>query len=392
MPTKTEVNGNIQHEHNNMRRSMPSPSDQVKVVVPVPMKYNVLNKLKPPLRSPEPKKEDLLVNDDPPDHMEERARRMQANIFSRKRSDSNLSASSMPSMSFSRLPASSPKNSRPSKQKQQRAGQRQMIQNTNYPGRRSESTKSMSPISSSSPISTPNSSPLSKSSHVFPSTLETRTKDPHDVLRPPRRKQQSPHPADILKGQAAVKDQLRPLQPPAVSSMMEDSSSDNIMCKDVTPISSPPENGLSSVDEQIPNFTISPNLGSSETAEELRQLIEAMQTEFSRLRFSKVQAEAKAEKLQTDLSIQQQEMETHFESLSMENERLKSNAHKSQLKIGSIIEKVNSLEDENRMLRGKYSKLKKNKEVADAKSVASDLRANAAEDENLSMRDRKSVV
>jgi len=358
LPTHQLKNGNMHHGQGTRR---------VKVVGSTPSarstRHNLpINELRADVQTSSKPRDALIASDDPPDHMEERARRMaKKEVFSRQRSDSVMSSSSMPSFPFNgHSLVSSKKESRP----------RQEVYNSAHSMARS----------GCSPILSPGISPLSQADDVLfpPSTSETNIS-----LRPPRRKQQSPHPADVLKGQAAElkkKHQLR--------SSPEVSPANNRMCSgaSVTHNSSSP-NGLPSVDE-IPNLTIRNNIESSETAEELRQLIEAMHTEFQRLRSSKIQAEVKAEQLQTDLSIQQQDgdmIRTAFESLSRENELLKSNANKSQMKLVSVIGKVNQVEDENRMLRGEYSKLKITKEVTDAKCVAAERRANAAEEEHMAV-------
>jgi len=304
-----------------------------------------------------------LVSDDPPDHMEERARRIQNNIVSRQRSGSSLSASSS---------MSAPTHAYSHKQH----SQYKQFQNMNEKNRLG-SSKSISPCDST-PIQTAKTSPLSSSCHVLlPTTKETSSEttdnDEHTFHPRSRNRQQSPHPADILKGQTARS-----------SGVMNDSMSKK---QTVAPqSSSPPSNG------ETPIFTISNNLESSESAEELRRLIEAMQNEFQRLRSSKIHAEAQAEKLQTDLKIQQQEMEKHFESLSMENQRLKNDANETKIKMGRIMGKVNQLESENRMLKGECTEMQMTKEVAEAKAVAAERRATAAEEECAAMQNTMKVM
>mmetsp|Transcript_20369 Transcript_20369/g.35015 ORF Transcript_20369/g.35015 Transcript_20369/m.35015 type:complete len:275 (+) Transcript_20369:139-963(+) len=209
--------------------------------------------------------------------------------------------------------------------------------------------------------------------------------DPEKRALRSRSKQQSPHPADIARGQKQHG-----------SGAMDNNGTPNnqttLNPQNASPNGTPPN-------EDIPVFSISNNLESSESAEELRQLIEAMQNEFQRLRTSKMNAEARAEKLQTDLSIQQQQMESHFESLSIENERLKREANEHSIQLDHTKEKVTQLENENRLLRGECDKMLRAREVADAKAVAAELRAAAAEKEvfiekelHIKERRRRSIV
>ena len=58
-----------------------------------------------------------------------------------------------------------------------------------------------------------------------------------------------------------------------------------------------------------------------------------------------IRAEAKALKLETDLVVQQQEMERSFVSLSEENELLKRALIDSQTKLQTMMEKLNKSED-----------------------------------------------
>jgi uncharacterized protein (DUF3084 family) len=156
-------------------------------------------------------------------------------------------------------------------------------------------------------------------------------------------------------------------------------------------INSTSTNG-SANDDELSTFSISSNLQSSESAEELRQLIEAMQNQFKRLHSAKLHAEAKAEKLQTDLCVQQQEMEKHFESLSMENERLKSEANESDIKIGRLLGKVKQLDSDNKTLKMENSQLSQAKEVSDAKCIAAILRCNQKEVESMMMHNTMTAI
>jgi hypothetical protein len=128
--------------------------------------------------------------------------------------------------------------------------------------------------------------------------LTRRTRQTH------RLRQMSPHPVDILNGAAAT-DKIELKQ------------------KDEVFLGSP----------NPPNFTVSDILNANASAEELRILIVAMETEFRSLRFSKLRAEAKAAKLETDLIVQRQELKNSFALLSEENELLKRSLIDSQTNL-----------------------------------------------------------
>jgi len=350
------------------------------------------------------------VVEDPPDHMEERARRMKQTMTTgpQQRSPSVSSTSSMPSMSSivegnmgnnGRLsvPASPiiPMNAATHNvQQQQQRPVSYHARNNNSNNRsrqqkRIESAKSMSLASKSlsplenSPISSDNASLLSRSHPVlpFPTSKEASfTQMNYDQQRrkgfpsPQQARQQSPHPADMLKGQAAAAAELPKMEQPTTSYNMPRETAINAQSSSAVGGSS-----TSSSDDGTPTFSIGNGLQSTESAEELRQLIEAMHTEFQRLRSSKLQAEARAEKLRTDLTLQRQEMEDHFESLAKENERLRGDANGARIELSRLAGEVVLLEDENGYLRGECARLQKGKEVAEAKVVATHLRARLAD-------------
>jgi len=202
---------------------------------------------------------------------------------------------------------------------------------------------------------------------------------------PRRRRQQSPHPADVLRAREAAEavmaaEELRRKEARRLSISGEEGSlaaldrgmsHNNAANKGSSSVYSV----LSSESHEVPDFSVrmtQSGLSSTESAEELRQLIAAMQAEFQRLRSSKLQAEARAEQLQTDLSLQRQEMEQHFESLSAENERLKSAADGSAIELGRAVGRVGKLEGENRALKGELARLQRGREVAEARAVAAD--------------------
>lgn len=343
------------------------------------------------------------VSDDPPDHMEELSMRMHKNVVvSRQRSGSVQSTSSSVSASRGGVASASPSatamrrssvaspsmvamrhtgvaSPRLSRRKQPQPQPHPYQQLLKGPGqkpkekKRSELAKSMSPLKGS-PMSITGTDQLSNSYHQIPS--RTNANDEPNVLQRSRR--QSPHPADVAKGQEAVATELKNKHRLQSIDAMQNANPDKKSERD--PMHSQNSTNVPSDDSgEIPTFAIGNSLESSESAEELQQLIEAMQTEFQRLRFSKLQAEAKAEKLQTDLTNQQQEMERQFESLSTDNERLKTDATESKIKLGRVVGKAKKLEAEN-------DKLRMAKEVAEAKAVAAELRASAAEEEAMAVQ------
>ena len=228
---------------------------------------------------------------DPPDHMEERALRKLYSQHQVSHTPSNQSITWPPEHSL---------------QRHDRAN------HCNDDGqRRQSSTKSVSPIRSD-PIESYESSPFSSSCREAGFVVTSKDKKKH-THRIPRVRQMSPHPVDMMKGSAVAAADVTELQQ-----------------KDRRIVGSP-----------APHFTLNGALGSSESAEELRRLIESMETEFRRLRQSKLQAEAKAAKLVTELNIQQQMTEKRFESLYMENEQLKSALSVSLTKLACVMEKLN---------------------------------------------------
>lgn len=107
----------------------------------------------------------------------------------------------------------------------------------------------------------------------------------------------------------------------------------------------------------------------TQSAEELSQLIAAMRAEFKILRDAKVKAEATADKLRTELSLQQQETEAQLLALSRENECLKSTEIKLQLELNQGNEKLNKVEKEKCVLRSKLLKCQNEKISAETKST-----------------------
>jgi hypothetical protein len=105
----------------------------------------------------------------------------------------------------------------------------------------------------------------------------------------------------------------------------------------------------------------------TQSAEELRQLIIAMQVEFKTLRDSKAQAEATADKLRTEFSLHQVETEAQLFSLSDENERLRSNEIKLQVELNQGNEKLNKAEKEKCALRSRLLKSQNDKLSAETK-------------------------
>ena len=105
----------------------------------------------------------------------------------------------------------------------------------------------------------------------------------------------------------------------------------------------------------------------SQSAEELRQLIVAMQAEFKALRDSKAQAEATADRLRTEFSFHQQESEAQLLSLSSENERLKSIEINLQVALNQGNEKLNKVEKEKCALRSRLLKSQNDKLTAETK-------------------------
>ncbi len=76
----------------------------------------------------------------------------------------------------------------------------------------------------------------------------------------------------------------------------------------------------------------------------------------------------------------------------MENERLKSDANESEIKIGRLMGKVKQLDSENKALKGENLKLSKAKEVSDAKCIAAILRCNQKEVEGMAMQNAMNAI
>lgn len=125
---------------------------------------------------------------------------------------------------------------------------------------------------------------------------------PVDVLQS-RCRQGSPHPVDVMK----MKSQR--VSSTEISRGLLRKNEEKKNCLPETRCYpshySTDEVCKASDDTSAPNFTISENLSSTESAQELRHLIDAMKIEFMRLRNSKQQAEDKAVRLQNDLLLQQ---------------------------------------------------------------------------------------
>ncbi len=107
----------------------------------------------------------------------------------------------------------------------------------------------------------------------------------------------------------------------------------------------------------------------SRSAEELSHLIVSMQAEFQTLREAKANAEAIANKLQTDLSLQQEESDAQLIALSSENERLKSSEFEAQLKLDQEHERANRAEKEKCAIRSRLLQAQNEKITAETKAT-----------------------
>ncbi|KAL3796103.1 hypothetical protein ACHAWO_003259 [Cyclotella atomus] len=92
-----------------------------------------------------------------------------------------------------------------------------------------------------------------------------------------------------------------------------------------------------------------------------------LRAEFKTLRDAKAKAEATADKLRTEFSLQQQEIEAQLLSLSSENERLKSAEIKLQVELVQGNEKLNKAEQEKCALRSRLLKSQNDKLTAESK-------------------------
>ena len=174
-----------------------------------------------------------------------------------------------------------------------------------------------------------------------------------------RCRQQSPHPVDIMKGQVSLS-----------KGIPQKSNGDRQVvkiCNQILPDTKQQQqqhhyysSHISTVDafEQgngdhntMPDFTLSDNLESTESAQELRHLIDAMKSEFLRLRNSKLHAEDRADRLQTDLIQQQQKSEKLSEVLRTENEHLKAVANSKDKKLEQAMKTIHQLENEIQTLK-----------------------------------------
>ena len=294
--------------------------------------------------------------DDPPDHLEERARRIEKKIMvsrQRQRSASAMGAlSCMPSVmetndmvaeeSYSEFHQFLQRDALMHKKVPPKPRKQNVLNN----GNKKKPQRAMSAIHATA-------GGHHKTS-LWRSYNDLHRVNEEDAFVPPRSRQLSPHPADIIKGQADS-DAAELYEN---NDSMQDGSSD-----------------------ELPNFDNT--LGPSD-AMQLQKLIDQMHHEFQRLRTAKIQAEAKAEKLQSDLIIQQQANE----SLSKENERLKVAVNESQTILGKLGGKAKQIDSEHKILKKEYAKLKQKKEVGEAQLVAAELRASAAEKEIINMRNK----
>jgi predicted nucleic acid-binding Zn-ribbon protein len=146
--------------------------------------------------------------------------------------------------------------------------------------------------------------------------------------------------------------------------------SNNHSHQDRTPNEHHPFNGVPSK-QHLPSlnklFDNSNAIDYTQSADELSQLISAMQAEFKTLRNAKAQAEATADKLRTEFSLHQQETEAQLLSLSSENDRLKSMEIKLQVELNQGNEKVNKAEKEKCVLRSRLLKAEKERLSAETK-------------------------
>lgn len=99
----------------------------------------------------------------------------------------------------------------------------------------------------------------------------------------------------------------------------------------------------------------------TQSAEELSQLIAMMQIEFKTLRDAKDQAEATANKLRTEFSQNQQEMESQLLFLSRENERLKTDTIKLHVDMKQVNKSASRAEREKRSLVSRLVKTQNEK-------------------------------
>ncbi len=202
-----------------------------------------------------------------------------------------------------------------------------------------------------------------------------------------RCRQQSPHPVDIMKGQVSLS-----------KGIPQKSNGDRQVvkiCNQILPDTKQQQHHyyssshISTVDayeevigdhNTIPDFTLSDNLESTESAQELRHLIDAMKSEFLRLRNSKLQAEDRADRLQTDLIQQQQKSEKLSEVLRTENEHLKAVANAKDKKLEQAMKTIHQLENEIQTL--KIIKERRKKHDRDRDRGGSVLGGRAQEDDN----------
>ena len=102
-----------------------------------------------------------------------------------------------------------------------------------------------------------------------------------------------------------------------------------------------------------------------QTADQLRGLIEMMQAEFEKLRRAKMNAEMKAQTLETDLVSSQEERDAEFVKLSEEKEHWKRLAQNEKVRYESIQGKVGTLEKEMDQMKNEWSRAFKGKHNAE---------------------------
>eukprot|EP01082_Thalassiosira_pseudonana_P008522 g7293.t1 g7293 contig24:294919-296418(-) len=234
------------------------------------------------------------------------------------------------------------------------------------------STKERTPSAPSYPTTEkrpPSSSnPVSKSRPTSRSSSRTES----------RPRKQSPHPVHILNGMApksaptttVISEDRR--YHPKVEDTGEDQHDKLMFCQPILtkeeedllnepsstaiqPHPSSPEPNSYTI-PPLPTLDVDTMIDYGESAEELKSLIEAMHIEFQNLRRAKTLAEARAEKLQTDFSIQQQEVEAQLLMLSDENERLKVEVEEHQLQLEQVSKRCSMVERENELLKREMSK------------------------------------
>ena len=179
---------------------------------------------------------------------------------------------------------------------------------------------------------------LSSSCHALPPTYET----PDEVDEGPQRRPQSPHPADIAR---EVHEDAPPADPP-----------------------------------ESPGLAVGDRPGASATeAGELQRLVDAMHHEFQRLRLSKRNAEARAERLEAEVSAQREETGRRLAELERECERMRADVADSARELDRATRAVRRLEGENAALEEELARLRTSEDAAWTRAKAEERRATAAE-------------